>query len=809
MTNTGFFFKSPSDHINSLATYLQRQNALMGHEMSLNVINSDWSDIFNGAKPLLNVEVTTHQGKLSTTPGSPLMKSAPAEVGTRMAKLLDALAAIDRQLDTQILGTERPCENLNAQGEALTTVKNALDKLKPTLRQTDQDLDKLSGKLSMEYFEKLSNSNSRLHKDWERIKYRYAQRQELWNKSKTLETDMESRRRDLEVWIKNLNNDHSNQITNEDIESKGKMVAELTAMCKEFMCKTSAQDAMSLQADVDKILRNWKEVLAQLTRERKATSGLCDKVDGISLLMSKPVNVSDQKSLHDMITKLSKIYEGIGDLRSQLCHRINTDQTKEVALLKARTSIERLAISIPRRIDLLKDKMNRLETMIAKRDSVQAKIFDLSDGLKKLQSIDDQSKQHMAIKSMNLTLANMQYEVNRVLNDFGGLEREILANQFDIHPDVAIPMQNLKEEWLKITGKIRHLAATGARISSPVLNVKNKIVDDSSSNGCTTTINYNNNSQLQQKQQHQPPDSTSESAPITTLTSSEVSACSLSPTTCSQSSFQSDEAQLEINDLASQIESELQNMLEEATQPVSVHEPSIIRKEVEKQQQVMRRLESKRDDLDTFATGNGCKGKTTEEDLHARIGVLREMCNVIKHRVISRKSECTAMASDSEQFARKFNEIDSWLTRLDGIFQSTYPLGQTLDVLEHQHQSTMDALKELSKYDHHIKLFVQVCERMNNLYSRDNTEEIVDARQKVDERHKKLVAEFTQRRNEIQAVQNSFASYNKSVERFFDWLFDVETVVEQLENDCESNFHSMILPRKFEDVKVRYKEGAY
>ena len=626
------FFLSLSDHINSLATHLQRQNALMGHEMSLNVINSDWSDIFNGAKPLLNVEVATHQGKLSTTPGSPLMKSAPAEVGTRMAKLLDALAAIDRQLDTQILGTERPCENLTAQGEALTTVKNALDKLKPTLRQTDQDLDKLSGKLSMEYFEKLSNSNSRLHKDWERIKYRYAQRQELWNKCKTLETDMESRRRDLEVWIRNLNNDHSNQITNEDIESKGKMVAELTAMCKEFMCKTSAQDAMTLQADVDKILRSWKEVLAQLTRERKATSGLCDKVDGISLLMSKPVNVSDQKSLHDIITKLSKIYEGIGDLRSQLCHRINTDQTKEVALLKARTTIERLAISIPRRVDLLKDKMNRLETMIAKRDSVQAKIFDLSEGLKTLQTIDDQSKQHMAIKSMNLTLANMQYEVNRVLNDFGGLEREVLSNQFDVHPDLSIPMHNLKEEWLKITGKIRHLAATGARISSPVLNVKNKIVEDSSNGSMQAAGIINNNNSL--LQQHQPPDSASESAPITTLTSSEVSACSLSPTTCSQSSFQSDEAQLEINDLASQIESELQKMLEEATQPVLVHEPSIIRKEVEKQQQVMRRLEAKRDDLDTFATGNGCKGKSADEDLHARIGVLREMCNVIKHRVI-------------------------------------------------------------------------------------------------------------------------------------------------------------------------------
>ena len=111
-----------------------------------------------------------------------------------------------------------------------------------------------------------------------------------------------------------------------------------------------------------------------------------------------------------------------------------------------------------------------------------------------------------------------------------------------------------------------------------------------------------------------------------------------------------------------------------------VHEPIVIRKEVEKQQQVMRRLESKRDYLDAFEISNGSKGKS-EEDLHARIGVLREMCNVIKHRVISRKSECTAMASDSEQFARKLNEIDSWLSRLDGIYQSTYPLGQTLDIL--------------------------------------------------------------------------------------------------------------------------------
>ena len=61
------------------------------------------------------------------------------------------------------------------------------------------------------------------------------------------------------------------------------------------------------------------------------------------------------------------------------------------------------------------------------------------------------------------------------------------------------------------------------------------------------------------------------------------------------------------------------------------------------------------------------------------------------------------MASDSEQFARKLHEINSWLSRLDGILASSHPIGQTLDVLESQHQTAMDGLKELSKYGHHIR----------------------------------------------------------------------------------------------------------
>ena len=39
-------------------------------------------------------------------------------------------------------------------------------------------------------------------------------------------------------------------VTNEDIEAKGKLAAELTTFCKDFMTKTSAQEAVAIQSEV-------------------------------------------------------------------------------------------------------------------------------------------------------------------------------------------------------------------------------------------------------------------------------------------------------------------------------------------------------------------------------------------------------------------------------------------------------------------------------------------------------------------------------------------------------------------------------
>ena len=106
-----------------------------------------------------------------------------------------------------------------------------------------------------------------------------------------------------------------------------------------------------------------------------------------------------------------------------------------------------------------------------------------------------------------------------------------------------------------------------------------------------------------------------------------------------------------------------------------------------------------------------------------------------------------------------------------------------------------------------FRLFTQVCERMCHVYGRDDTTKIADHQQRVEQRHKSLATDFTKRRNEIQAMQNSFTSFDNSVERFFEWLFDVEMTVEQLESDAveaSSPKNKSVLLQKFEDIKVSW-----
>lgn len=406
------------------------------------------------------------------------------------------------------------------------------------------------------------------------------------------------------------------------------------------MTKTSAQEALTIQSEIDAVLRQWKSVLAILTDERKATFALCDKVDKISLLTTKPINSSDKKEIQSNIKSMLEAQSKIEDLRSQLCQKINNDHHHDQGLIKARTSLERLALTLPRKLENLKEKDSRLKNLSQKRTEILVKI-------QQIRNAGDQSTP----AEQGLAISNLQYEVNRCLNEYACLEREVTSSGVEFK--VANDVQTLKSAWFQC--------------SRP----KELPIISTSSSPCSTT---------------------NESC--------------VSPTTCSQSSFMSDESQLDFDALASAIEKELQSILDQATAlHLAVHDPMVIRGIIDQQQTVMKQLEAKRETLEGLASKFGAK---EHMELSSRLGVLRDQLDVTKHRVLSRKSECTAMVSDSEQFARKWKEIESWLTRLDGIYQATFPMGQTLDVLECQHTSAMDALKELSKYEHHIRLFMQV-----------------------------------------------------------------------------------------------------
>ena len=76
----------------------------------------------------------------------------------------------------------------------------------------------------------------------------------------------------------------------------------------------------------------------------------------MSFLMGKGVNSSDKIALKKAIAELLESQTSITDLRQQFCQKINNEGLRDPMFLKARTTIERLATTIPRRIDALKEK---------------------------------------------------------------------------------------------------------------------------------------------------------------------------------------------------------------------------------------------------------------------------------------------------------------------------------------------------------------------------------------------------------------------------------------------------------------------
>ena len=49
-----------------------------------------------------------------------------------------------------------------------------------------------------------------------------------------------------------------------------------------------------------------------------------------------------------------------------------------------------------------------------------------------------------------------------------------------------------------------------------------------------------------------------------------------------------------------------------------------------------------------------------DDERTLKMNRLKDRFDEKKHEILSRKSECTAMAGDSEQYSRKVKEIETW-----------------------------------------------------------------------------------------------------------------------------------------------------
>ena len=81
------------------------------------------------------------------------------------------------------------------------TVRQALDKLRPTIKKTAKDLEVLTGSLSVEYLEKIVALSEKLRDEWQMVNKNYSERQTLWNVSQEKHQSYHNKRKELDNWL--------------------------------------------------------------------------------------------------------------------------------------------------------------------------------------------------------------------------------------------------------------------------------------------------------------------------------------------------------------------------------------------------------------------------------------------------------------------------------------------------------------------------------------------------------------------------------------------------------------------------------
>ncbi len=451
--------------INDLASSIKsRQLSLGTNSMVLAIANAQWDKLVGRVRARREARALQGVGAANGEEGQ-VMPADAGEVLARIARMREAVSAVDGQLRTQIL-SGKTFENLSEQADALETCKSALETLRPTIKKTAKDLEVLTGSLSVEYLERIVALSERLRDEWQVINRKFSDRHTLWKESKSKHDSYHTKRLEMENWLERAekillqsSTQPSSRLCSQEhiqlerqVSEKNKEVTTLAVLGKEIMNQTGAQEHVEIQTQVDRLLKRWKFVLSQLAthRERMNREKYVNNVnymnhwldDNLAKVLSE-VNPSDCDALTEAL-------EAIGDYDKPLMEK-QRQMDKLTSASLSSDVMQKLKNKHQVFLTTLESKKADHKAALEALDSLKSRLATASVWVEHASSsLANSSLQSESLKVQEMVRQKEQ-EMHALFGDCQSLESRVAAKDLQMCPSVSDQLDLLKDQWQRLT----------------------------------------------------------------------------------------------------------------------------------------------------------------------------------------------------------------------------------------------------------------------------------------------------------------------------------------------------------------------
>ena len=499
-----------------VARKLQDDHALGSHASAWRDLYCQWEELVGKAKKYYRDRIeknlvasptrSTATSKSGESGGSDVSQaesgcsaatSGAKEIISRIGSMREAVAAIDKQFNTHVLSSSKHYENLEEQEEALTTANLALERLRPTIKKTAKDLEVMTGALSVEYLEKIVALSERLRDEWQQVNKRYKERHQTWKKCHEKRARYSRLIKELAEWMEEAERTlaHAKATAGADRSDKSKLtealeeqkqierqvsernkeVTDLAVIGKEMMNRSSAQEHLDVQAQVDRVLKRWKAILSQLSAQREKFNKerfvnnihyIGQWIDEAMERMGEDVNASVASDINKALNLLQTFEEQHKEKTAQM-EKLTSSRhcsSSAEAVEKLSRRFQRLTSAMRKRRRDLQDKWARLESVSSRLASGDAWVTQT------LVQMDSWKGSPEKMGLMRRSVKEKEKElVEKLFEDYEALTQDVTAVKMRIDREVESQMGQFRTNWFRLAADCRK---EYTKVSSPKTIVK-------------------------------------------------------------------------------------------------------------------------------------------------------------------------------------------------------------------------------------------------------------------------------------------------------------------------------------------------